>query len=107
VTIRATFDNSRGDSATFDAVLRVDGETASSVERSIPAGETEMVTFEHTFESSGVHEVEVNDTVRTVAVDADGAAPGPIQAGGFPRPVHVGLGVVGLLASVVALSRWI
>ncbi|MHC3437560.1 CARDB domain-containing protein [Natrialbaceae archaeon A-gly3] len=72
--VTATYENTGGESETVLAELVVDGVVVDRQPVTVSAGASETVTFERTLDSPGTVTLEVGDQMRTVDVDADGAA---------------------------------
>ncbi|QLG27362.1 PGF-pre-PGF domain-containing protein [Halorarum halophilum] len=71
VEVTATVENTGGSEGTYTAELLVDGETVDQQDVTVPAGESEPVSFTHTFDEAGSYDVTIGDTAAgTVEVTA-------------------------------------
>ncbi len=96
-TVTATIENTGDRDGTFTAELRVDGVTVDQQDVSVPAGETETITFSRAFDDEGTYDVAVSETsagsVNVAQEDDDTPTPTPtpvpptVTATPTPTPV--------------------
>lgn len=111
VTVTATFENG-GATAATTAALTVGNETVAEENVTVPAGESETVSFTHEIGAAGTHTVGVGGQRETVTVTDDAGTGGEERAGGATTSsvpggtTALGLAVVGLVA-LLGVGRWI